>query len=157
MARPEGVSALALLFVIGGMLALIVFADLAGVGVGILALIGCCLIAYGLWYGKDLAQIITMLIAIAVILVGLVFWPVGIISIVIGATAIYYLTKPHVKDFFEKGVVTPPPPPPSSTHPSLNEFSNIPCPNCGHNNPSNFNYCGRCGTPLTEEEETKIY
>lgn len=30
------------------------------------------------------------------------------------------------------------------------------CPRCGHVNPAGFEFCGKCGTPL-KEEETRIY
>ena len=30
------------------------------------------------------------------------------------------------------------------------------CTKCGHENPSNFDFCGTCGSPL-KEEETKVY
>jgi len=48
----------------------------------------------------------------------------------------------------------PKPTPPLSTS---SGHSAIRCPNCGHNNPSNFNYCGKCGGSLQEKEETQIY
>lgn len=34
--------------------------------------------------------------------------------------------------------------------------STIRCSNCSYENPSSFEYCGKCGTPL-KEEETRIY
>ena len=62
----------------------------------------------------------------------------------------------------------PPPPPPLGVTPTRKPYSSpqsgkpvggggVRCPSCGHNNPSVFNYCGKCGSSLKVQEETQIY
>lgn len=177
--RPTGVTVLAILDIIGGSLCVIgtvafyllvstlesyllrqvlgtVMMAIAAVGgiFGILYLVA----AYGLWIGKGWAWWLTIILSILGLMGGLMYMigglPYGIIPIAIDILIIYYFTRPNVKAFFGKGVSVLPPPP--SILPSSDKYSTIRCPNCGHNNPSNFNYCGKCGAPLTEEE-TKLY
>jgi len=35
--------------------------------------------------------------------------------------------------------------------------SSIRCPNCGYENPQDLQFCGKCGAPLSREDETRIY
>jgi len=162
VARPDGVKVLTLLFIIGGILFLVSAAFggyfFEATILGLIAIISFG-IAYGLWHGRRWARTATMILAIVGLVVSLMFtlilWPLGIVGIIIETTVIYYLTRPHVKNFFGKGAVAAPALRP--TFPSPDEYGTIRCSNCGHVNPDNFNYCGKCGTPLTEEEETKIY
>jgi len=175
VARPLGVTILAILHIIGGILSLLSAVSTVAMLSGILgypfyglfetifvtitavsAIVGILgfVIAYGFWNGKGWAWTMGIILAIIGIIFSVIYLPMGIISIIIEAVVIYYLTRPHVKEFFGKGVLVPPPTP--LTGPSSDKHPIIRCPNCGHNNRTTFNYCGKCGTPLTEEE-TKIY
>ncbi|MEM3406109.1 MAG: hypothetical protein QXY18_01695 [Nitrososphaerota archaeon] len=70
------------------------------------------LLAYGLWTGKGWAWTLTFIFSIIGILLGLVSLPAGIITILINIVILYYLTRPHVKAFFGKVPPPVPPPPP---------------------------------------------
>jgi hypothetical protein len=70
------------------------------------------LLAYGLWTGKGWAWTLTFIFSIIGILLGLISLPSGIISILINVLILYYLTRPHVKAFFGKAPPPIPPPPP---------------------------------------------
>ncbi|MEM2084234.1 MAG: hypothetical protein QXP60_09790 [Nitrososphaerota archaeon] len=70
------------------------------------------LLAYGLWTGKGWAWTLTFIFSIIGILLGLVSLPAGIITILINIVILYYLTRPHVKAFFGKAPPPVPPPPP---------------------------------------------
>lgn len=127
--RPAGVTALAILQTIAGVLPLaialpmIVMIGSASTLVrgiqnlsmifptvwvfmvipGVLSLV----IAYGLWTGRELAWTIAYVFAILGIILGIVSLPSGVITIIINGVTIYYLTRPHVKEFFGKGVKPP--------------------------------------------------
>lgn len=181
--RPTGVAVLSILAAIIGILCLIgalvlgilatameslieEYAGITGMGafvsamvtaiaavaaiVGILYLI----VAYALWTGKGWAWWLTIILSVIGIFLGLLSIPWGIITIFIEILIIYYLTRLHVKNFFGKGVLVSHSPPPSLT--SSDSRPAIRCPNCGYNTRTNFNYCGKCGAPL-REEETKIF
>jgi hypothetical protein len=134
--RPTGVTAIAILQVLGGISALAaanivisIFATMSGVnegvtgrvasGFGILGgffaviggLIGAILllvgvadfpIAYGLLKGSAWARILCFVFAMVGIALGIILLPIGIVSIIAGAFIAYYLTRPHVKEFFGK-------------------------------------------------------
>lgn len=91
------------------------FAVLAWVIAGILAVIGIIslVIAYGLWTGKGWAWLLALIFAIIGLIIGI--FSLNIITIVIDAVILYYLTRPHVKAFFGKAPPprAPPPPPPA--------------------------------------------
>ncbi len=140
--RPLGVTILAILEAIGGIIYLAGillisfimemvtrFMPVAGAGVGIvrgflgiIAIIAAIvllilgfisfLLAYGLWTGKGWAWTLTFVFSIIGILLGLISLPSGIITILINALILYYLTRPHVKAFFGKAPPPIPPPPP---------------------------------------------
>ena len=138
--RPLGVSILAVLSIIGGIIEIfggivmwamggffLMFlqgeagnmtgmegAPLAMLGFlqGLLAVISIVVIIFGiigiiiglgLWNGKEWARILTIVFSALGILWGILTLPVGIISIIIGVIVIWYLTRPHVVNFF-KGV-----------------------------------------------------
>ncbi|MEM2928510.1 MAG: hypothetical protein QXP60_06065 [Nitrososphaerota archaeon] len=140
--RPLGVTILAILEAIGG---IIYLAGILLIGLflgmmtgfmpeeipemgffggflGMIALVGSIvllilglvsfLLAYGLWTGKGWAWTLTLIFSIIGILLGLVSLPVGIITILINVVILYYLTRPHVKAFFGKAPPPAPPPPP---------------------------------------------
>lgn len=139
--RPTGVTILAILEIIVGIVSLIsglaitiLFATVGGMmgripeaaplaalfgafgavigGLLILVSIVCFIIAYGFWKGKGWAWVLGLIFAIIGIISGLISLPGGIISIIINGLIIYYLTRPHVKEFFGRAAPTPPPPPP---------------------------------------------
>lgn len=140
--RPLGVTILAILEAIGGIICfagilfigLIVetltsFAGVTGHGIGIIrSLMGIValifaiillifglisfLLAYGLWIGKGWAWTLAFIFSIIGILLGLASLPGGIITILINALILYYLTRPYVKEFFGKAPPPVPPPPP---------------------------------------------
>lgn len=140
MERPFGVTILAILTVID---ALVFFGLAAFVGVifswiggfvpgaltGLFAAIAMIIsvvavifgliylfLAWGLWSGKSWAWTITLILTILSLLGSLITVGsgVGIVSLIINALILYYLTRPHVKAFFGKGPPPemPPPPPP---------------------------------------------
>ncbi len=132
--RSYGVTILAILEVIGGLVLLGTGASLGVVGmmvgavpyagwffgpiifvfVAILVILGLLsfVIAYGLWTGKGWAWAIALVLAVIGIIINLFSLPGGIIGIIIDVIIIYYLTRPHVKAFFGKAPTPPPPPPP---------------------------------------------
>ncbi|MFQ6125258.1 MAG: hypothetical protein ACE5R6_11740 [Candidatus Heimdallarchaeota archaeon] len=118
--RPTGVTILAvleiivgILGIIGGLLAITVggflaaegygsFGALAGVLGGIAFILGLFALAvgWGLWNLRKWAYQIAMILAIIGIIVAIVTLPGSIISLVIDAIIIYYLTRPEIKDVF---------------------------------------------------------
>lgn len=128
--RPTGVTILAILDLIGGVLAIIAGGTLAAVGGsgilgtlgygsllgGLVAVLGGAIlvfgflavtVGYGLWSGKSWAW----MVAIALYAIGALFslgsLALGsyssIISLAIYALVIWYLMKPHVKAYFGRG------------------------------------------------------
>jgi hypothetical protein len=59
-------------------------------------------IAYGLLKGSSSAWTLCLVFAIIGIALGIILLPIGIISIIADAVIAYYLTRPHVKQFFGK-------------------------------------------------------
>lgn len=128
--RPTGVTVLAILEIIGAILSLMAAAAFFAVGAlvgavpelgpmssffGLLgAVVGAALIllaivgfvlAYGFWTGKGWAWILGIVFSIIGILIGVVSVignPGGVITIIINALILYYLTRPHVKAWFGK-------------------------------------------------------
>lgn len=80
------------------------FATVGGLIGGILYIVGIAdfFIAYGLWKGSSWAWTLCLVFAIIGIALGIVLLPIGIISIIADAVMAYYLTRPHVKQFFGK-------------------------------------------------------
>jgi hypothetical protein len=105
--RPLGVTLVAILTAIGGLIFLGSGLVLLIVGIGFILLvlgIAYLVMAYGLWNGRGWAWTITLIlsgigiiVAIASIVTGNVS---AIISIIIHAVVIYYLYRPNVKAFF---------------------------------------------------------
>ncbi|PUA31208.1 MAG: hypothetical protein B9J98_07360, partial [Candidatus Terraquivivens tikiterensis] len=113
--RPFGVTILAILEIIGGLILLGTGASFGVVGmmagavpyagfvlgpiiftlVAIFVILGllCFVIAYGLWTGKGWAWTVALVLAIIDIIFGLISLPGGIIGIIINAIIIYYLTR----------------------------------------------------------------
>jgi uncharacterized membrane protein HdeD (DUF308 family) len=107
--RPLGVTIIAVLNVIAGIIAiavgipaLIVVVGVVFIAVGIASLV----MAYGLWKGRSWAWTITLILSGIGIIVGiahLVARQTGaIVEIIIYAIIIYYLYRPNVKAFFGK-------------------------------------------------------
>lgn len=80
------------------------FATVGGLIGGILYLAGIAdfFTAYGLLKGRSWAWTLCLAFAIIGIALGIVLLPIGIISIIADAVIAYYLTRPHVKQFFGK-------------------------------------------------------
>jgi len=80
------------------------FATAGGFIEGILYLAGVAdfFIAYGLLKGSSSAWTLCLVFAIIGIALGIVLLPFGIIFIIADAVIAYYLTRPHVKQFFGK-------------------------------------------------------
>jgi hypothetical protein len=75
------------------------FLAILGAIILVLAILGFVM-AWGLWAGKGWARIITMILSAIGIFTGLFSLPGSIISILINAVLIYYLTRPLVIDFY---------------------------------------------------------
>jgi hypothetical protein len=107
--RPLGVTIIAALTIIGGIIFLasgLVFL-IIGIGIILLALgIAYMVMAYGLWKGRGWAWTITLILSAIGIVVALVSIAAGnvgaIINIIIHGIVIYYLYRPNVKTFFGK-------------------------------------------------------
>jgi hypothetical protein len=80
------------------------FATVGGVIGGLLYLAGIAdfFIAYGLLKGSSSAWTLCLVFAIIGIALGIILLPIGIISIIADAVIVYYLTRPHAKQFFGK-------------------------------------------------------
>lgn len=117
-ARPIGVTILAILNALGGIITLLGGAAaimvtstgiLAGLGVaigGFMILIGIfqLLVAWGLWTGKKWAWFLALIFGILGVILGLMSLVggglTGIVSLLINAIIVYYLFTPKVKAFF---------------------------------------------------------
>lgn len=130
--RPTGVTILAILEALGGLLLLIggiflflfagffiprVMMPREAMGLfpffisGFLGVIGVVLliiaalnflIAYGFWNGRGWAWTLGIIFACLGLIMGLFSLPSGIIQIIINALILYYLTRPNVKRYFGK-------------------------------------------------------
>ena len=107
--RPLGVTLIAILTAIGGLIFLAsgLFLLIIGIGIILLALgIAYLVMAYGLWIGRGWAWTITLIlsaIGIVVAIVSIAADPIGaIIRIIIPGVVIYYLYRPNVKAYFGK-------------------------------------------------------
>ncbi|MBI3859635.1 MAG: hypothetical protein HY296_05275 [Thaumarchaeota archaeon] len=143
MPRPTGVTVLAILDMVGGIIALLggglilagssylgtlgygQFAGLAAAFGGGLLVVGvlAIVVGYGMWSGKGWAYLLSIVLYILGIVTSLGSLAFGnyssIVGLVIYIIIIWYLWKPHVKAYFGRGA--PPPmapasmPPPSTT------------------------------------------
>ena len=107
--RPLGVTLIAILTVIGGLIFLSSGLVLLIVGIGIVLLalgIAFLVMAYGLWKGKGWAWTITLILSVIGIIIAIVSIAAGnvaaIINVIIHGIVIYYLYRPNVKAFFGK-------------------------------------------------------
>lgn len=119
--RPLGVTIIAILTAIGGIVFLVsgisgivaapFVSDFGGVsvGIGIIFLImgiAYLVITYGLWKGKRWAWTVTLILSVIGIILAIASIAVGnvgaIVSIIIHGVVIYYLYRPNVKAFFGK-------------------------------------------------------
>lgn len=126
--RPTGVTVLAVLEILGGILSLVgaagMFAlgaiaeDLPGMGAlgGFFGLFGALIggvlvvfaliafaLAYGFWTGKGWAWILGIVFSILGLVLGLVSIignPSAVINVIINGVILYYLTRSHVKAWF---------------------------------------------------------
>ena len=107
--RPLGVTIVAILTAIGGLIFLGSGLVLLIVGIGVILLalgIAYLVMAYGLWNGRGWAWTITLILSVIGIVVAIASIVAGnvsaIISIIIHAVVIYYLYRPNVKAYFGK-------------------------------------------------------
>ena len=107
--RPLGVTIIAILTAIGGIVFLASGAALLVIGIGIILLalgVAYFVMAYGLWTGKRWAWTITLILSGIGIILGVISIAAGnigsIVSIIIQAVVIYYLYRPSVKVYFGK-------------------------------------------------------
>jgi lysylphosphatidylglycerol synthetase-like protein (DUF2156 family) len=131
--RPLGIAILAVLEIIGGILALIIGIAFVAAGsmfesmmsevmpfyglfTGIFAIIGAIvivvaiialLLGYGLWKGSGWAWILQLIFSALGAVTSLTALPSGIVGLIIDGLIIWYLFRPNVKAFFGKGEATP--------------------------------------------------
>jgi hypothetical protein len=77
-------------------------AFLTGIGIVllILAVLGFVM-TWGLWSGRTWARTITMILAVISIITGIFSLPGSLITILINIVILYYLTRPHIKTYFQ--------------------------------------------------------
>ena len=108
--RPLGVTIIAVLLVIAGIISFVGGLILLIILVGIVFLalgIAYFVMAYGLWKGRGWAWTISLIISGIGIVMGIVYiiqdpFGGGIVNIIINGVIIYYLNRPNVKAFFGK-------------------------------------------------------
>jgi uncharacterized membrane protein HdeD (DUF308 family) len=107
--RPLGVTIVAILTAIGGLIFFGSGLTLLIIGFGFLLLvlgIAYLVMAYGLWNGRGWAWTITLILSVIGIIVAIGTIVAGnvsaVISIIIHGVVIYYLYRPNVKAFFGK-------------------------------------------------------
>jgi uncharacterized membrane protein (DUF2068 family) len=59
------------------------------------------IMTWGLWSGKSWARIITLVLAVIGIITGIFNLPGSLISILINIVILYYLTRPHIKTYYQ--------------------------------------------------------
>jgi hypothetical protein len=107
--RPTGVTIIAILNIIGGIIMLFSAIALIPIG-GILVAIAIVsfVVAYGLLKGRGWAWTLTVVLSIISIVLNVIAIAAGniasIINIIISGIILYYLYRPHVKAYFGKGV-----------------------------------------------------
>jgi hypothetical protein len=148
------------------------YSSLASLGAGtiavILTAIGAILLILGILYlavavgffgGKGWAWTLGMIGYIIGIVLNIIQIGLGSISsvfgLIIGLIIVYYLTRPHVKAFFGKGMMPTPsmmppasqaygsPPPMSSP-----QMAGVKCRSCGMNIPAGASRCPNCGASI---------
>jgi uncharacterized membrane protein HdeD (DUF308 family) len=107
--RPLGVTLVAILTAIGGLIFLGSGLGLLIIGFGFILLvlgIAYLVMAYGLWNGRGWAWTITLILSVIGIVVAIATIVAGnvsaVINIIIHGVVIYYLYRPNVKAFFGK-------------------------------------------------------
>jgi uncharacterized membrane protein HdeD (DUF308 family) len=108
--RPLGVTIIAILLVIAGIISFVSGLILLIILVGIVFLalgIAYFVMAYGLWKGRGWAWTISLILSWIGIIAGIVYiiqdnLGGGIVNIIINGVIIYYLTRANVKAFFGK-------------------------------------------------------
>src|SRR5215203_5494081 len=109
--RPLGVTIIAILTIIGGIIFLASGLVLLIIGIGIILLalgIAYFVMAYGLWKGKGWAWTITLILSFIGIAFGIASIITGnigaVFHLIINIIVVYYLYRPNVKAFFGKSV-----------------------------------------------------
>ena len=133
--RPTGITILAVLDILGGILALLLGALLAAAGgSGVLSSVGygnlsglvsiaggflvvvgalAILVGWGMWSGKGWAWVAALILAALGVIGGLGSLVVGrfsgVVSLIIDVLILWYLFRPHVKAYFGRGQPAMPP------------------------------------------------
>ncbi|HET7149427.1 MAG TPA: DUF2127 domain-containing protein [Candidatus Nitrosopolaris sp.] len=122
--RPFGVTIIAILIIIAGVISLFIGIGAVAIGpliglvfvvIGAISLalgVAYLVMAYGLWKGKGWAWTISTIILFIGIVIDIISLPrrstgdivSSIVSIAINAVILYYLYRPHVKAYFGKTV-----------------------------------------------------
>jgi hypothetical protein len=131
---------------------------------GLLPVIGTILIivalldavlAYGLWSGRGWAWILSLILAAVGILFSLISLVFrggvgGLVTLIIDAVIVYYLTRPNVKAFFGE-IPLPAPAPPRPIQPPYSTGTDSRyCPSCGAPATTGEKFCSHCGTILAQ-------
>jgi len=86
----------------GGQIMAVTTAFLIGIGMVLLILAALGFImTWGLWTGKSWARTITMILAVISIVTGIFSLPGNLISIIINIVILYYLTRPHIRAYYQ--------------------------------------------------------
>ena len=131
---------------------------------GLLPLIGgaliafallCLVLAYGLWTGRRWAWIISIILSILVLIASILSLIRGglgaVVTLVLDAIILYYLTRPRVRAFFHEE--SAPSTQPTTTVPQQVSSSAAPvtgmnCLNCGAPLTSGVKFCSHCGAQV---------
>jgi uncharacterized membrane protein HdeD (DUF308 family) len=106
--RPLGVTIIAILMIIVGILSIAGGAILFLLGGFVLVAVGIAsiVVAYGLWKAKRWAWTITLILSAIGVISGITYLALGkfqgIGNVIINGVIIYYLFRPNVKAFFGK-------------------------------------------------------
>src|SRR6266704_1182342 len=163
--RPTGVTVLAILEFLGGLVGLGAGALLIGNASTLLNALGAVAVIFGIVSlvlgvgflgGKGWAWTLGIVVGVLNIISSLVQAAVGdysnIIGIIFPIIIIYYLMRPHVKAFFGKGPAMAagmqPPPMMSSSMPMGSAPMGLNCKNCGASIPAGATRCPSCGANL---------
>jgi len=176
VARPFGITLLAVLHVLEAVIFLLVGAALIALGAfmrrgffgaprflhGIASLIGVIVmiigllylgLAWGLWTAKGWAWIVSLVLAVLGVIVSLVSLVRGrigtLVVLLLDAIILYYLLTPHVRTFFGESKPTQPSAPTQAPQPVAQPTSGARfCSNCGAPVQPGENFCANCGKPV---------
>jgi lysylphosphatidylglycerol synthetase-like protein (DUF2156 family) len=64
--------------------------------------------SYGLWKGRSWAWALSLVLAVLGLLSGILALPEGVVSVVLYALMLFYLTRPRIRSFFRAEAESPP-------------------------------------------------